>query len=112
MHLKKEVWKRVAPQHRISKDPAKPTMPELLAGLDRTLAELGNSEAQLRLVSYSYKPRLAGPDEPFDSGLGYCLCGGKIEKKDAHWAMCPKCGDDTFPITAEAAVYYVPEDEP
>jgi hypothetical protein len=39
---------------------------------------------------------------------GYCPCGGKLEKKNASWAMCPECGDDTFPITAEAAVYYTP----
>jgi hypothetical protein len=32
-----------------------------------------------------------------------CPCGGKIEPVDKDWAKCDKCGDDTFPISEEAA---------
>jgi len=41
---------------------------------------------------------------------GDCPCGGELVPKDEHWAMCTKCGDDSFPISMEAA--YGPDGPP
>jgi len=38
-----------------------------------------------------------------DRDWGECTCGGKIVPKDDHWAMCTECGDDSFPLTYDAA---------
>lgn len=41
-----------------------------------------------------------------DKDASFCICGGVIKPIDDDWAACQKCGDDSFPISAEAAGIY------
>jgi hypothetical protein len=90
---------------------AEQDIPALVADVRRLRQELAEANAEVRRLrgeieswrsAYPMRGHNAILAEGQALGLDRCPCGGQLVVKDADWARCVDCGDDTFPLKDES----------